>query len=228
MIPALAAAGLLAGVLLPRVIGRIPDRAPADDEPDPTPYAELARAPRLALLLGVAAAVVWALIGFTGLEPLELPAYLLVATLGVAMGYIDLREHRLPDWLTLPALVGAAVLLLLPAAVDADWSAYARAWAAAAACFAFYLVLALLRPADLGLGDVKLAGVLGLLLGWVGWPSVVLGVFCGFLAGGLAGVVLLVTGRAGRRSSIPFGPAMLAGALAALVWIEVVVALPSS
>jgi len=227
VIPALAAAGLLAGLMLPQVIARIPDRAPADDEPEPTPYAELARAPRLALLLGVTAAVVWALVGFTGLEAVELPAYLLVATLGVAMGYIDLREHRLPDWLTLPALAGAAVLLAVPAVLDSDWSAYGRAWVAAGACFVFYLVLVLLRPADLGFGDVKLAAVLGLLLGWVGWPTVVLGVFCGFLVGGVVGVVLLSTGRAGRRSSIPFGPPMLVGALIALVWVEFVAALPA-
>ncbi|PSL02063.1 leader peptidase (prepilin peptidase)/N-methyltransferase [Haloactinopolyspora alba] len=224
MTAALAAAGLLAGALLPWVIARIPDRAPADGDPAPTPYAELATAPRLALLLGVAGAVVWGLIGLTGLDPVELPAYLLVATLGVAMAYIDLREHRLPDWLTLPSLAGAAVLLAMAAATGPEWTGYGRAWAAAGVCFAFFLVLAILRPADLGLGDVKLAAVLGLLLGWVNWSTVLLGMFCGFLVGGIGGVALLVTGRATRRSSIPFGPAMLVGALVALLWVEVTTA----
>lgn len=224
MIAVVAGLGLLVGVFLPRLLARIPDRVPADGEPEPTPYRQLAAAPRLQLTLGVSTALAWALtaLALRRPEPAELAAYLVVAALGVVMAYVDLRERRLPDWLTLPALAGAALLLAVAAGVSGDWAAYGRAWVAAAACFAFYLVLALARPADLGLGDVKLAAVLGLLLGWSGWPTVFLGVFCGFLVGGVAGVVLLVAGRASRRSSLPFGPPMLVGALVALLWVRFV------
>jgi leader peptidase (prepilin peptidase)/N-methyltransferase len=78
--------------------------------------------------------------------------------------------------------------------------------------------LAWVRPADLGLGDVKLAGVLGLVLGWQGWGVVVVGAFLGFLLGGLAGIGLMLAGRADRRTAIPFGPLLLFGALVAVAW----------
>jgi leader peptidase (prepilin peptidase) / N-methyltransferase len=74
----------------------------------------------------------------------------------------------------------------------------------------------LVYPGGMGFGDVKLAGLLGLYLGWLGWSSVWVGAFAGFLLGGLAGGGLLLAGRANRRTTIPFGPAMLAGALLAL------------
>jgi leader peptidase (prepilin peptidase)/N-methyltransferase len=64
----------------------------------------------------------------------------------------------------------------------------------------------------MGLGDVKLAGVLGIALGWVGWGAVVVGGFAAFLLGGVFGIALMVTRRAGRRTGIPFGPWMILGA----------------
>ena len=72
----------------------------------------------------------------------------------------------------------------------------------------------------MGFGDVKLAGVLGIYLGWLGWGSLVSGVFLGFLLGGVTGLALLAAGRATRKSSIPFGPYMLLGALTAILWGE--------
>jgi leader peptidase (prepilin peptidase) / N-methyltransferase len=82
--------------------------------------------------------------------------------------------------------------------------------------FAAFLGLAMLRPADLGLGDVKLAGVVGLMLGWLGWGEAILGTFLGFLFGGAVGIFLLLAGRVGRRTALPFGPFMLLGALVAI------------
>lgn len=221
---AAAIAGLLAGALLPRVIGLIPDRPVEPDDPPRTPYRELAAAPRLLPLLAATVALSWAmLVGARGLVA-DLPAFLAVAALGGAMAYIDIREHRLPDWLTYPACAAAAALLLIAALANAEWTAYGRAWLGALALAGGFLLLAVVRPADLGLGDVKLAGSLGLLLGWIGWGHVVLGAFLAFLFGGLYSVLLLATRRAGRRSEIPFGPFMLAGALATVVWGDAVLA----
>jgi leader peptidase (prepilin peptidase) / N-methyltransferase len=227
---ALAAAGLLAGMLLPSAIALIPDRpvevlyADEPAEPSRTPYRELAAAPRLSLLLAGWVALAWAVLTATHGLTADLPAYLLVAGLGVAMGYVDVREHRLPDWLTYPAFGGAAVLLALAATVTGEWGAYGRAWLGALALAGGFLLLAIIRPADLGLGDVKLAASLGLLLGWIGWGHVVLGAFASFLLGGLCSVLLLATGRAGRRSEIPFGPFLLAGALVAVAWGDAILA----
>jgi leader peptidase (prepilin peptidase)/N-methyltransferase len=68
----------------------------------------------------------------------------------------------------------------------------------------------------MGFGDVKLAGLLGLYLGWLSWSSVVVGTLAGFLFGGLVGAALLVARKAGRKTAIPFGPYMLAGAMFAV------------
>lgn len=211
-------AGLVAGALLPRAIGLIPDRPAAAGEPTRMPYRDLAATPRLWLLLAVLAGASWALLAAGRGAVAELPAYLFVAGVGVAMGYVDVREHRLPDWLTYPAFGGAAMLLAMAAAATGEWGAYGRAWLGALALAGGFLLLAIIRPADLGLGDVKLAGSLGLLLGWIGWSHVVLGAFASFLLGGLYSALLLATRRAGRRSEIPFGPFMLVGALLTVVW----------
>jgi leader peptidase (prepilin peptidase)/N-methyltransferase len=68
----------------------------------------------------------------------------------------------------------------------------------------------------MGFGDVKLAGVLGLYLGWLGWAPLAVGTLAAFLLGGIVGVALMAGGRAGRKTALPFGPSMLAGALIAL------------
>jgi leader peptidase (prepilin peptidase)/N-methyltransferase len=84
--------------------------------------------------------------------------------------------------------------------------------------------MALVYPAGLGLGDVKLAASLGLLLGWLGWTWVVVGLVAAVVLGGVVGLALLATGRAHRRSAVPFGPSMLVGGLVAVVWAEPITA----
>jgi leader peptidase (prepilin peptidase)/N-methyltransferase len=145
----------------------------------------------------------------------ELPAYLYLAAVAVALAAIDLDIMRLPDKIVLPSY-GVALLLLVPAAIAAQsFHAATRGLIAAAVLYAFYWLLAIL-PRGMGGGDVKLAPLLGLYLGWLGWSSVAVGAFAGFLLGGLVGVALIATRRAGRRSRIAFGPYMLAGALLAV------------
>ncbi|MFC4058209.1 prepilin peptidase [Planomonospora corallina] len=146
----------------------------------------------------------------------ELPAYLYLAAVAVALSVIDLDVHRLPDVIVLPSYAVGALLLAPAAAAGAGWTPALRALVAMAVLFAFYFALAWFYPGGMGFGDVKLAGLLGLYLGWLGWSAVVVGTFAAFLLGGLAGAALLVTGRAGRKTAVPFGPAMLAGALLAL------------
>jgi leader peptidase (prepilin peptidase)/N-methyltransferase len=163
------------------------------------------------------AAVFVALAARIGPEP-ELPAYLYLGAVGVALALIDLDVKRLPNAIVLPSYVVGVVLLGAAALVDGDLWAFLRALLGMAALFGFYLVLALVYPAGMGFGDVKLAGVLGLYLGWLGWAEVVAGGFLGFLFGGVVGAALMAAHRAGRRSQIPFGPFMIAGALVAVLW----------
>lgn len=145
-----------------------------------------------------------------------LPAYLYLAAVAVALALIDLDVKRLPNVIVLPSYLVAALLLGAAALTGAGGGPAVRALVAMVVLFAGYLGLALLVPGGMGYGDVKLAGLLGLYLGWVSWSTVWVGTFAAFLAGGLVGVALLLLRRADRRSAIPFGPSMLAGAGVAL------------
>lgn len=212
-----AALGCAVGALLPRVIAAIPDREPEDGEIR-TSHRVLAAAPRLTWWLAIVTGASWAVLaGALGPTP-PLPAYLAVASAGAALAYVDLREHRLPDWLTYPAFAAAAVLLGVAALAMGTWGDYGRAWLGALVLVGSYVVLAMIRPGELGFGDVKLAAPLGMLLAWQGWGQVLLGTFVAFLLAGLVAMALLLSRRAGRRSEIPFGPFMLAGALVAVAW----------
>lgn len=149
-----------------------------------------------------------------------LPAYLYLAAISVALALIDLDVHRLPDAIVKPSYVVAVVLLALASWGVDDWPALGRAAIGGGILFAFYLLLVVLYPRGMGWGDVKLAGVLGLYLGWLGWGALVVGGFAAFLLGGIFSIGLLLTRRAGRKSGIPFGPWMLAGALVGVAFGE--------
>ena len=149
---------------------------------------------------------------------LELVAFLWLAGASVALAIIDVEHHRLPDAIVLPSYAVGLVLLGASSALSGEWDALLRGVVGMAALFVFYLALALVKPGAMGLGDVKLAGVLGLWLGWLGWGELVVGAFAAFLLGGLFSIVLLATRRAQRTGGIPFGPWMLAGA-----WVGVLV-----
>lgn len=215
-----AALSALAALALPRMIAALPERDP-DDE---TTYAAIASARGLALGLAGVAGVVGFALGWARAGQPDLPAFAVLGVLGVGMGYVDLRRHLLPDRFTVPALGAGAVLLAAAALVSDGGSVYGRAWACAGALLAFYLVLVLIYPAGLGLGDVKLAAALGLHLGWLSWGAPIVGTFAGFVVGALVSIVLLVTGRANRRTAVPFGPSMLVGALVAVLWAEPITA----
>lgn len=141
----------------------------------------------------------------------QLPAYLYLASAGIALAFIDLDTKRLPNALTLPSVPIMAALLLIPALLEDRWDDYVRALLGGGALFAFYLLLAIIYPAGMGMGDVKLAPTLGLGLAWFGWGAFVVGAFLAFLLGGVVGMALMVLRKAGRRSAIPFGPFMVAG-----------------
>jgi leader peptidase (prepilin peptidase) / N-methyltransferase len=146
----------------------------------------------------------------------SLPAYLYLAGISVALSAIDLDVRRLPDKIVLPSYVVALVLLLLPAVAEGRGDAYLRAALTGVGLFAFYFLLALIYPAGMGFGDVKLSGVLGIYLGWYSWGLAILATFVAFLLGAVVGVAVMVRTREGRRTKVPFGPFMLLGTFIAL------------
>lgn len=165
----------------------------------------------------VATGALFAVLGVRlGPDPV-LPAFLYLAAVGLALALIDLDTRRLPDALTLPSYVVAAVLLSAGALLGSDSGNLLRAALGAAAMYACYLALCLAYPAGMGFGDVKLSGVLGAYTGWLGWEVWAVGLFGGFLLGGLWGIGLIMSGRGTRKSKVPYGPFMLLGVLVAVL-----------
>ena len=172
---------------------------------------------RNAVPIVTATAVVEALLVLRiGIDP-ALPAFLVLGAVGVVLAAVDLATRRLPNPLVLASYGAGLVLLGLATAVSGDTAALLRAGIGMVALFGLYLVLALANPAGLGFGDVKLAGALGLHLAWLGWDVLLVGALAGFLLVALVALVLLVGGRVGRSSELPFGPFMLLGSLLAVV-----------
>ncbi|PVC97942.1 A24 family peptidase [Streptomyces sp. CS147] len=190
-----------------------PQAAPAPPAPvttAPPAYAPGTLAPLVTVLVCVALAAA------TGARP-ELVGWLVMVPVAVLLAVVDRRVHRLPDVLTLP-LAAAAVLLLGGAAL---LPGHAGSWTSGLlgglALGGFYLLLFLINPNGMGFGDVKLALALGVALGWYGWTVLFLGGFAGFLFGAAYGLALVLLRRAGRRTGIPFGPFMAAGALSGVL-----------
>jgi leader peptidase (prepilin peptidase)/N-methyltransferase len=147
----------------------------------------------------------------------ELLAYLLVAPTLVALACIDAQFHLLPRRIVWPMTV-VSVLAFANAALWArDWSRFGLALVCAAATGAFFLGLHLVNREGLGLGDVRLAPLLGLALGWIGWPEAVAGVTLGSFLGILVGVVLIASKRATAKTKMPYGTYLAIGALATVL-----------
>jgi leader peptidase (prepilin peptidase)/N-methyltransferase len=145
-------------------------------------------------------------------DVLTLVAYLYFASISVALALIDLDVRRLPNAIVLPAYLVATVLLAASATLSGDYGALVRAAIGGVALGLTYLLMAVIAPGGMGFGDVKLAGVLGIFLGWVGWGALVVGSIAAFLLGGIFGIILILARRGGRKTAIPFGPWMLLGA----------------
>ncbi len=145
------------------------------------------------------------------------PALWYFVAIAVMLTMIDIDTRRLPDRIVLPSYVVVAVLLVVASVGTGRYDALLRAAVGMAALWLFYFALVMIYPRGMGFGDVKLAGVLGLYLGWFGWGALVVGAFAAFLLGGIFAVGLLVARRAGRKSAVPFGPWMLLGAAVGVV-----------
>lgn len=205
LVVVLALAGLVVGAAVDRLAARFPLGAPSE-RPVGTGT----------VVVALATAVLFALTGARFGTSWELPAYLVLAAVGVLLAVVDLRHRLLPDRIVFPALGAGLPLLAVAAAAEDGWPALLRAVLAAAALFAVYLGMALIWPGSLFMGDVKLAALLGLYLGWLGWETVFWGAALGFVVQAAASLVLLALRRVELRGELPFGPAMLAGAALAI------------
>jgi len=242
--------GLLAGMLVPAIIGRVPEPEPEpegpsadeaggvtsddpgpgqahpaqDDQPGPDPmatpvgdkakerYQDIALLPGLRWKCSLATGVTTAMLGGrVGFGP-ELSFLLYLAPVGVALAVIDWRTRLLPTKLLAPTYLVVIVLVALAAWTEGDWDPLITAgwgWLVAGGTF---FALWFIYPKGMGYGDVRLAGVLGIALGYLGWAELLTGVYAGFLIGGVGGLLLSAL-RIVDRKAYPFGPFMLVGAL---------------
>ena len=216
VVVACAAVGLVVGLVLEVIIDRVPKR-----EVLSTWTPQEMRATRAAVVAGITA-VLFAGLALRYHDSWALPAFLALATGLVALSAIDLEHFLLPNRIVYPLALATLALLTLAAVGDGAWDALGRAVLGGVAGMVTLGVLHLASPRSMGFGDVKLAFVLGLALGWLGWGELVLGLFCGFLAGALVGVALIALRRRGRKDHLPFGPFLAFGTLFALLWGDVV------
>jgi leader peptidase (prepilin peptidase)/N-methyltransferase len=216
VVAACAVAGLVVGVVIEVLIDRVPKR-----ELLSTWSRQDLRRTRAATVAGLTVAL------FIGLalryhDSWALPAFLSVAAGLVALSAIDLEHFLLPNRIVYPLALATLALLTLGAIGDGDWGALGRAVLGGVAGALALGALHVASPRSMGFGDVKLAFVLGLALGWLGWGELVLGLFCGFLAGALVGVALIALRRRGRKDHLPFGPFLAFGALVVMLWGDVI------
>jgi leader peptidase (prepilin peptidase) / N-methyltransferase len=156
------------------------------------------------------------LLGRFGGQP-DVVAFGFFGIVGVALAAIDIATQRLPDPLTLPAYPILITLLVVAALASHDFAALGRALLGGLALAGAFLVLALVRPGQLGGGDIKLAGIAGLAMGWLGWPTLIVGAALGFVLSALASLALIAARRLTLRSAICFGPFLIGGALLAMI-----------
>ena len=147
-----------------------------------------------------------------------LPALMFLSAAGIALSRIDLQHKLLPNRIVLPSLATGLALLSLDAVITQRWTNLFVAFVGSAATFLIYLLLAVMSPQGMGMGDVKFSALLGLYLGYLSVSHLVLGVLLGFLAGALTGLLLFVSGVAGLKTAVPFGPSMFAGCIAAVTF----------
>ena len=170
------------------------------------------RATTGAVLAGAEAVLVWR-IGWSA----ALAAFVYLGALGVVVSVIDLHTHRLPNRIVLPSFPVVVALLAVAAGMQGRWWSLGRAALAMALVVGFYLVLGLAFEHGLGLGDVKLAGLLALALGWLGWAEVATGVLAAWGLAALAALAVHLMRPRQRDRAMALGPFLCLGALAAVV-----------
>jgi leader peptidase (prepilin peptidase)/N-methyltransferase len=213
-----ALGGAVAGMLAPAVIRRL--REPAVELPGPArpSLLEVADTRNLAPILAVVGALTGAVVGWRlGWTPV-LGAWVYLNGICVILGYIDARTRLLLTQLIAPSYAVVGVLLVAAAIGDRSFTGIEHAILGWVVMGGFYFLMWRVGPPGLGYGDVRLSGLLALCLGYLGWAEVLTGLYSGFLLGGVGSLVLVLLRRVTMKTHVPFGPYMMAGALAGLIW----------
>lgn len=222
-----AVLGGVSGWFVPRLIAVVPEPQPepgTDPAAKPAatakvPYAEIGAARGLGWRSAVVAALVAGVFGLAlgWVWPL---VYLLPAVpLGIALAVIDWRTRLLPTWYLAPAYPALVLLVVACGTITRDWDDLVRAGLGWLLMGGFYYLTYRITPRMMGYGDVRLAGLLGMALGYLGWGQLVVGMYLAFLVFGIPPLLLAVVrrDRSILRMKMPFGPAMLFSAATGVV-----------
>lgn len=203
----------LAGLATPRVVAALPRAGDVPAGTSGPDYRALGAVRGLRVVTTVVGVAVGALLGWRLGLVTALP-WLHLVGIGLALSWVDVREHRLPDALVLPSLVVAPLLVAAVSLARGQPESLARALTGMAVAWTVFRLLHAAAPAGLGRGDVKLASWTGLVTAWLSWPALVVGFVGAVALGGVAAVVVLLRGGS-RRTALPFGPLLLGGAVLA-------------
>lgn len=231
LIAALVAATLagLGGLLVPSLIARLPEPAPAKEPDDDAPasegpkmpYAEMAARPGLGLRAALVAAAAGAVVGAVTGADWSLLWLVPLIPVGVALSVIDWHTRLLPRVIVIPATLATIVLVTVVGLATDQRGPLVSALAVMVVARSFFWVLwSVLGGAGMGFGDVRLAALVGLVLGWIGPGPALWGFWIGMVVFGVPGLVLAIVkrDRTLMKKAFPFGPFMIIGALAGLVW----------
>jgi leader peptidase (prepilin peptidase)/N-methyltransferase len=150
---------------------------------------------------------------------LAMPAFIFLGVLGVQLARIDVALHLLPNPLVLILLTGGFLLLLMPGIFNKQADDLLRALLGSIVLFACYLILGLISPGAIGMGDVKLAAPVGLYLGYLGWNQLLYGGLLGFILNGVVTVLMISRKGRNRTSEVAHGPTMLGAATAVTLFL---------
>ena len=143
-------------------------------------------------------------------------AHLALAIVGIRLIVIDARTHRLPNRIVLPTLGAVVLLVLLEGLLTADVERMLRSLLGGLILGGFYALMRVASRQGIGGGDVKLAAVIGVVLAWHGWTTLMIGALAAFVLGALYALVLMAMRRADRSTRIAFGPWMIVGVVLAI------------
>ena len=170
-----------------------------------------ARIPPRDALLELGIGILFVLLAWRLSSAWALPAYCVLAAAVVGISAIDVEHMRIPSTLVYSTAVLGAPLLVLASAGTHRWSALLGALIGGAVAFAAFFTLFFAVPKGIGFGDVRLAGLCGGFLGWMGYREVIVGFLISFIVAGVPAAVLLAMHKVNRRTQIPFGPFLAAG-----------------
>jgi leader peptidase (prepilin peptidase)/N-methyltransferase len=215
--------GVITGLLQPRLIATLPEPEP-DPEPeeapgrfsrapaiDKIPYADLATRPRLALRLALTTAVLGGAVGLHLGWSWDLLVALPMVPVLVALTYVDWHTTYLPTRIIAPSYLLLVLTIVVAGLASGDHDDLLRALIGWAVYGGIFFTFWFFFPGGWGYGDVRLSGLLGLLLGSLGWAEFYVGIMSGILLGGFGGVLLALVRRSLRRR-YPYGPFMVTGA----------------